>query len=312
MNPTAQCIQELCNRHPKLLNKGGLCVGLVVTQAAIEKGLPLNPDSLLTAEGGQVAGLGSAAVHKILSSNGIERTLAKEGGRTNRGSLNLMKAYVAALNNLHNRGQASMEDAMSWWISKVRAHFASDGPRFRFDPSKSLRANIDDLLIQAREVQANAGGTNYVGAMLQHLIGAKLDLVLGTGKIQHHGFSVADASTKRLGDFQVDSVVFHVTTHPTEALVEKCGENLSDGLKPVILTLGDGLVGASFLLKGRALDDRVDVLDAAPFLTANVYERSFFDLQACKVTLAKLLTRYNEIVAACETDPALSIGFPKH
>ena len=77
-------------------------------------------------------------------------------------------------------------------------------------------------------MQANAGGTNYVGAMLQHLVGAKLDLVL----------------------------------------------------------------------------------DAGQFLTANVYERSFFKAAECKVTLGKLLERYNEIVASCETDPTLQIKLP--
>ena len=33
--------------------------------------------------------------------------------------------------------------------------------------------------------------------MLQHLVGAKLDAVLGGGQINHHGFSVADHSTGR-------------------------------------------------------------------------------------------------------------------
>jgi hypothetical protein len=45
---------------------------------------------------------------------------------------------------------------------------------FRFDAGKSLRANIDDLIQQADELEAPGGGTNYVGAMLQHLVGAKL------------------------------------------------------------------------------------------------------------------------------------------
>ena len=78
-------------------------------------------------------------------------------------------------------------------------------------------------------------------------------------------------------------------------------------LKPLIVTIGDGVDGAEFLLKNAGLADRVDVLDAGQFLTANVYERSFFKAAECKVTLRKLLERYNEIVASCETDPALLI-----
>jgi hypothetical protein len=179
--------------------------------------------------------------------------------------------------------------------------------KFHFDPGKSLRANINDLLDQATELQTTGGGTNYVGAMLQHLVGAKLDIVLGLGKIKHHGFSVADQSTARQSDFQIETVAIHVTTHPNEALVRKSAENLSAGLRPLIITLGAGVEGASFLLSGANLSDRVDVLDVGQFLTANVYERSLFKTAACKVTFSKLLDRYNEIVARCETDPVFRI-----
>jgi hypothetical protein len=182
---------------------------------------------------------------------------------------------------------------------------------FHFDTGKSLRSNIDDLLRQAEELQADGGGTAYVGAMLQHLVGAKLDLVLGKGKIEHHGFSVADSPTARKGDFLVESVAIHVTTNPSEALVRKCAANFQAGLKPLIVTLGDGVNGAAFLLKNSELSDRVDVLDAAQFLTANIYEHSFFKASTYKVTLSNLLSRYNEIVLQCETDPVLQIDLKK-
>ena len=300
-------LEALRKKHPKLLRKGGLCVGLVVTETAKKNGLPLNPKALRTEGGGQVAGLGKAAVQKILEAHGINKVLAEEGGRTSRGTIQLMEAYVEVLNELDERGGANLDEASAWWIDKVRLHFASEGPKFNFDTGISLRANIEDLLQQAREVQKHAGGTNYVGAMLQHLVGAKLDIVLGTGKVEHHGFSVADHPTERKGDFHVESVAIHVTTHPSEALVRKCAKNLQDDLKPVIITSGEGVEGATFLLKSAELVLRVDVLDASQFLTANVYERSLFKAADCKITLAKLLERYNEIVAACETDPSLLI-----
>jgi hypothetical protein len=186
-------------------------------------------------------------------------------------------------------------------------HFTRKAIKFQFDPGKSLRANIEDLLNQAESLQAEGGGTNYVGAMLQHLVGAKLELVLGKGKVAHHGFSVADRSTSRNADYQIDTVAIHVTTHPSEALVRKCADNLKTGLKPLIITLADAVRPAHFLLNGANIADRVDVLDIAQFLTANVYERSFFKTFECKVTLATLLDGYNAIVAKCETDPSLLV-----
>jgi Domain of unknown function (DUF4928) len=308
---TGAKLDALCKTHPKFLRKGGLCVGLVVTETAREKGLPLEPEDLRTDEGGQVAGLGKAAVQKILEAHKISKILAEEGGRTSRGSLGLMEAYVRTLNELHKEGSLNLDVALAWWIDKVRAHFASEGPKFQFDPGKSLRANIGDLLEQAEELQAAGGGTNYVGAMLQHLVGAKLELVLGVGKLSHHGFSVADHSTARKADYQIDSTAIHVTTHPSEALVRKCGDNLKTGLKPLIVTIARSVQPAEFLLEAANIGDRVDVLDAAQFLTANVYERSFFKTAACKTTLTALLNLYNSIVSKCETDPSLIIQIPR-
>jgi hypothetical protein len=311
MNPTAELFEKLCKDHPKFLRSGGLCVALVITETARKDGLPLRPEKLRTAEGGQVAGLGKAAVQKILEAHGITKVLAKEGGRTSRGSLGLMETYVAALNHLHQSGTVDLDEGVKWWIGKVRGYFASEGPKFHFDPGKSLRANINDLLDQAAVLQSSGGGTNYVGAMLQHLVGAKLDIVLGRGKIRHHGFSVADQSTARNADYQVETVAIHVTTHPTEALVRKCGENINAGLKPLIITLADAVRPADFILQTFELSDRVDVLDAAQFLTANVYERSLFKAADCKMTLTALLERFNEIVASCETDPSLLVKIPR-
>jgi len=311
MITTASRLAALCKAQPKFLQKGGLCVALVVTRTAKEKGLPLNPESLRTVEQGQVTGLGKAAVQKILEEHGITRVLAEEGGRTSRGSLGLMRSYVETLNKLTVAERDSLDDVEVWWIEQVRAHFAKEGPKFYFDPGKSLRTNIDNLLEQAHEVQSNSGGTNYVGAMLQHLVGAKLDIVLGEGKVTHHGSSVADHSTERTGDFHIETVAIHVTTHPNEALIRKCEGNLRKGLQPVIITVHDGVTGAVFLLRNADLIERVDVLDASQFLTANVLERSFFKMADCKITLTRMLNRYNQIVSTCEADPTLKVAFGK-
>ncbi len=310
MGSTVEVLADLCERHPKFLNKGGLCVALVITETAREKGLPLNPEALQTKERGQVAGLGKAAVQKILELHGIERVLAEEGGRTSRGSLGLMHAYVATLNALHSQNALDLNEAFAWWIAKVRAHFSSEGPKYQFDSGRSLSANIENLLAQAKEVQSHSGGTNYVGAILQHLIGAKLNLVLGEKSVEHHGFSVADLSTARRGDFEIETVVIHVTTHPSESLLKKCAENLRSGFKPLIISLGDGVQAARFLAESSDAAGRIDVLDAVQFLTANVFEHSLFRSAECGVTLRKLLIRYNEIVASCETDPTLLIKVP--
>jgi hypothetical protein len=303
-------LEALTAKQGKFLNKGGLCVALVVTKTAQDLGLPLDAASLRTDEGGQVKGLGKAAVQNILAEYGISKVLAEEGGRTSRGSLGLMESYVAMLNAVQKKSpEVDLKSAMAWWIEKVKLHFASEGPKFHFDNGKSIAANVADIFAQAAEIQKNAGGASFVGAMLQHLVGAKLDIVLGEGVASHHGSSVADGPTERQADFEVNGVAIHVTTHPSEALIRKAARNLQAGLKPVIVTLADGVEGAAYLLKNTEWKDRIDVIDATQFLTANVYERSLFKAEDCKATLSGILARYNEIVAVCETDPVLQIRF---
>ncbi|MBL8634739.1 MAG: DUF4928 family protein [Myxococcales bacterium] len=308
MTDDLKFLETLASTQRKFLQKGGLCVGLVVTRTAEQYGLPLNPGKLRTDEGGQVKGLGKAAVQSILAEFGITKVLAEEGGRTSRGSLGLMESYVNALNEAHTK-QSKLDLALvlAWWVEKVRLYFASEGPKFNFDSGKSIAANLTDIFSQAAEIQKNAGGTSYVGAMLQHLVGAKLDIVLGVGHVQHHGSSVTDQSTERSADFQVNEVAIHVTTYPNEALIRKAAANLQAGLKPVIVTLSDGVNGAAYLLKGTEWRDRIDVIDAAQFLTANVYERSLFKASDCRATISEILARYNQIVESCETDPVLRI-----
>lgn len=300
-------LAELCREQPKFLNKGGLSVALVVTRLARSEGLPLVADNLRTKGGGQVRGMGRFAVQKILADHGITKVLAEEAGRTSRGTVALMESYVDVLNDCGKGGELDFDLVEAWWIEKVLAHFAKQGPKFKFDPALSLRSNIDGLLSQARALQANGNGATYVGTMLQHLVGAKLDLVLGQGAVEHHGANVADGPTARPGDFLLDKVSIHVTMAPSEALVRKCLANLDDGLKPVIITLSERLDLAHGLLVNAGLERRVDVLDVLQFLTANIYEHSLFKVSASRQVLANLLVRYNALVQMYETDPGLRV-----
>lgn len=289
----------------RMLGKGGLAVALVVTRRAKELGLPLNPADLLTEGGGQVRGLGKAKVQSILREHGIGRVLAEEGGRTSRGSVGKMEAYVRLLNDLAESGIADLDLIEAWWVEKVREHFASKPFRLRYDPSKSLRHIVGDLLAQAKKRQAAAPGSTFVGTMLQHLVGAKLDLILGEGQVEHHSASAADSVADRPGDFVVEDVAIHVTTAPGEALIRKCESNLSQGFRPLIITLNEAV--ARGLAEQAGVADRIDVFEAEQFLAGNLYELGKFASTARKATAKALIDRYNAIVSENETDPSLRI-----
>ena len=296
-------------KDKKFRGKGPLCVALVTTQHALNKGLPLDPDALVTKGGGQVLGLGRNAVQSVLKRHGINRLLAAEGGRTSRGSIGKMREYVAFLNGLGN--EIDLDAIECYWIRQVKEFFAAGPFRIKLDPSRSLRTVVRDVVGQAVVRQRESGGTIYAGAVLQHLVGAKLDCALGTGHFEHHGFSTADAHSGRVGDFFVGDVAIHVTTSPGEAVIERCRDNLNDGFRPILVTMERGLVVAQELARNAEIEERIDVFEIEQFVALNLYEIGHFEGEGRRTALDDLVKRYNEIVEECETDPSLRIEIRK-
>lgn len=286
---------------------GPLSVALVVTQHAKKMGLPLDPNKLVTQGGGQVLGLGKGAVQAILKRHGIDRVLASEGGRTSRGSLGNMQKYVAFLNELGGKGRVDLDAVEIFWIRRVQEFFAGKPFKIKLDAMRSLRTVVRDLIDQAVERQKNAPGMQYAGAVLQHIVGAKLDCALGKGSFQHNSFSTADAPGARAGDFFLGDVAIHVTTSPTEAVIKRCQENLNDGHRPILVTLQRGLTVAEGLAGNIGLADRIDIFEIEQFVALNLYELGKFGFDGRRTAITELVSRYNEIIEQVETDPSLKI-----
>ncbi len=291
-------------------SKGSLSLVLILTRNAKSKPFPLKQTDFITAKGGQVAGLGGPAVKKILSEHGVERILSNEGGRTSRGNMERMIAYIDVLNELHADGELDLEDAETFWVERILAYFDAQPFIFKLDPSHSLRACVRGLFAQAVERQREAKGTMYAGAVMQHLIGAQLERI-ANGEIEHHGFSVADAPSSRAGDFLIGDAAIHVTTAPGEALIRKCQTNLGAGLRPLIITTQDGLGGAKALAKQAEVNERIDVIEVEQFFAANIHEWSGFERSARASVVADVIERYNRIVSEVESDPSLRIEFDR-
>jgi hypothetical protein len=162
-------------------------------------------------------------------------------------------------------------------------------------------------LEEAEKREAQSAGATVVGAVMQHLVGAKLEILYPDQIFHHNGYSVADAPTKRAGDFDLGDCAIHVTTSPSPGLLGKCQHNLSQGLRPLIISSSAGAIFAEKLASSVGLEKRIDVLDIEQFLVANIFEWTKFDAKDRKTTLQDLITHYNAIVDSCETDPSLKI-----
>ena len=292
-----------------LNGKGQIATMIYASRLARREGLPFNVERGITTEGeGQVKGLGKAPVQSILSDYGISRVLAEEGGRTSRGSLGNIRAYLNFLNELGATASDNIASIEAWWVEQAKQFFNAKPFVLRFEAGKSLRAVIRDLLSQAKKRQDEGAGTMFVGAMLQHLVGAKLELALPNETIEHNGFSVADAAAGRGGDFDIGNSALHVTTSPGEAVIRKCAANLAAGRHPVIITLHEMLPAADVFAGAAGIADKLDVLDAEQFIVTNLHELGGFRSDKRRVTVEALVDRYNAIVEAQETDPSLKIS----
>jgi len=193
-------------------------------------------------------------------------------------------------------------------ITKIKRYELWDqkGILFEWDTSFSISGNIRSVLESAMQY-GKLSETPALNIVLEHLVGATLDIVLGEGKVTHHSASEADEAEGRAGDFVLADVAIHVTTHPGEALMAKCARNISDGLRPLIVTTSRQTSAADEHAERAGIALRVDTLDVEQFLAANLYERALFSAKNHIPKTAELLARYNELIDAHETDPSLKI-----
>lgn len=276
--------------------KGPLCVFLVMTEQVKDKPWPLQPESFLTDQGGQVLGLGRSAVQAILQRHGITQVLAQEGGRTSRGSIANMRDYLNFLNDLHQSGMVvDWQSAEEFWVGKIRDFFTAKPLRLSMDSTHSVRAMVRKLIQQAVTRQKEQPGVTLVGTLMQHLVGAKLASINMQGLV-HHSANQNDQDPSRTGDFDLGDVSIHVTSSPTESLLLKCQTNLEANRRPLIVTLSNGVITAQSLAENIGLADRIDIIDFEQFIATNIHEHSQFDLTARRILIQGLVSNYNSLI----------------
>jgi hypothetical protein len=289
--------------------KGPLALLVQLTRIVRSKTFPLNPEDFLTENKGQVAGLGGGNLKKILKEHDITQVLASEGGRTSRGNMGLMIRYVEFLNVWQAKKPIDFDSVEDFWAEQVREYFRNQPFTLAADPSRTIGSSLGELFEQAKKRQKQNPGTQYLGVVLQHLVGAKLSVILPPGDFRIYGAYVADSPMDRGGDFVINNTIIHCTTAPGEPLIQKCKANVRAGCLPVIITIFDRVKTALDLASDSDLSERVEVWDIQQFLSVNISERSLFNGAARNTKLADIIEKYNVIITEVETDPSLRIEF---
>lgn len=294
------------------MNTNVMNAGLIVSRMMAD-GLPITDDRLYSNGKSQVRGLSGPAIAKILEQHGETRIFTREGGRTSRGTVFLAAAIRDILNETQvlETEPVDVVDASSqleaFFTQCVRLdYFDKQRISVDIDYTKPLSSVVSDILKAAAE-----RSDKPTGAVLQHLVGAKLQLRFPDENIGNDRANAADVQTGREGDFQVGTTAFHVTTAPMEKLISRCVENKKAGYRPVILTLESRVQAARQMADNIGMYEKISVQSAEVFIGTNIEEISTFDGDKIREGLARLIRTYNARIDLIEVDKSLMIDEPR-
>lgn len=326
LEPMANDLDTAIDKFVELHGFSGkepLCIALAATDHARQRGLPLEADDLLTAIGGRTQGLGKSAIQSVLKRHGIEQVLARESLDTGPDNSQRVRAYIGFLNDLDR--PVDLDAVEAHWIARVRAFLAGKPLVVRMDASRGLRHMVRNLLEQAERRQRQSPGTNLVGKVMQHLVGAKLECVLGSGASGYRRVSDADpravsgsssgsrpsagARIGRPGGLRVGDVAIHVTPTPGEAVIARCRQDLDGDLRPILVTVRDRVPVAEAVAGDAGIGDRVDIFEIEQFIALNLHKIGRFGAERSQLAVQQMVEAYNSMIGQLETDPSLCIEF---
>lgn len=294
------------------MNTNVMNAGLIVSRMMAD-GIPITDARLYSDGKSQVRGLSGSTISKILELHGETRIFTREGGRTSRGTIFLAAAFRDVLNNTQVPGSDHIDAASvstqleAFFTQCVRLdYFDKQRITVDLDHTKPVSAVISDILKAAAE-----RSDKPTGAVLQHLIGAKLQLRFPDVEIGTDRANAADLHTDREGDFQVGTTAFHVTTAPMEKLISRCVENKRAGYRPVILTLESKVIAARQMADNVGMSEQISVQAAETFIGNNIEEIAIYDGDKIREGLARLIRTYNKRIDTIEIDKSLMIDEPR-
>ena len=252
-------------------------------------------------------------IKKVLATHGEAKLYAKEGGRTTHGTRPSAERLVEKVNAID--GMATVPATQRAEIAySLQSWLVRHGVQSYFD-RKRLEIEIDidmpgpEII---REIIAAAAKRRVAGPVAQHLVGAKLSLRFPDSLIENHSFTTADAQLGRPGDFLLNDTMFHVTVSPMPAVIEKCGANIRNGYRVILLVTESKMAAARQMAEVEGNHDRIGISAIEQFVGQNIEELGGFGKTALAMNLKALLNSYNKRVEAAETDHSLMIDIPSN
>jgi hypothetical protein len=195
-----------------------------------------------------------------------------------------------------------------WLTSKVRVLFAKRKLGIQVDPREPVFVAVSRILNATRERNSgNAVARHLVLTTLAHRFKDNPKV-----KIDNFNTTAADKHLDRDGDFRIGDTAFHVTVGPTSLHIDKCGENIKNGLRPILLVPTDEIERAKHLAEDKNLQDRISIVSIESFVGQNVEELGEFTKEKVLPQITAILKEYNRRVGEAESDQSLQIKMPKN
>ena len=258
--------------------------------------------------------------HKInLALNTLNRSdlIPKSGGEAGRTSTGTKRAGLEIIQIINSFNKSVSGDQIikkgilaanylnSLIVKKLDEHASLGGIEVTYSPNETIGNFLSKI------IHSNSSNP---GAILQHLVGAKLELRFSGNPdviVEHNKSATADIQTNRKGDFDIGNSVIHVTKTPTLDHFRKSLANAKSG-RTTYLLIPEDKMGLSDLSRDIDSDykSKVNLFSVEQFLAQNIDEIGQFRKDISIRTLESLLLKYNELVEKYENDSSLKIVIP--
>jgi hypothetical protein len=300
VSETVEVWLESCRRRG-VISRNTIAVGIVVLHRLREKA-PLTKSDILS-KGGEISG-SRVGLRATLAQYGISEKYLKEATtrQAPQDGQRLLDAleYGKQLAKLPSKKRdAELKTGIEKLVIHAQDWLARKHIKIACDRQWAPSAWIQLILEEAR---GKSGGK-----VEQHLVGAKLQERHPKIEIANYPGHAADVQTRRVGDFAVGSTRYHVTATPSLAVVEKCAENISGGLHPVLVVPRKEAPKATHLAEAVGIDKRLSVVALEDFIGENIIEMSHDSTRDFLSVLRSIVEKYNLRLQAVETDMSLKI-----
>ena len=245
----------------------------------------------------------------LMPSGEIKSEMGRTSGATKASSLDLIQAISSVVESYGVQDglvHSVVRIVEAGLLDMLDAYHKLGGIEIEYRDSESIQAFVSRLL------KAASGNS---GAVLQHLVGAKLEIRYAdddTVSISHHRYAAADQQTGRRGDFEIGNTVFHITMSPDEGTIKKALQNAKAGMQAYLLAPSEKYLLMIELAKSVDPDcqKKVNLFSVEQFLVQNLDELAKFDKKGSLMKLCSLLEKYNELVDKHEGDACLKVIIP--